>query len=60
MNLYVWSNLGALSGYVLMDIFQFKNKYTFWTGVFICTCLGYMRGLTGNDLITNVKSVILN
>jgi hypothetical protein len=46
MNLYVWSGLGTISGYILMDIFQFNNNYIFWVGTFMCTSLAYMRGLT--------------
>ena len=56
MNLFVWSGLDGISGYVLMDIFQIKNMYIFSTGVLICTSLGYMKGYTGADLITNLKS----
>ena len=59
MNLYVWSGLGTISKYVLMDICQFNNNYVFWIGTIMCTSLAYMRGLTGNDLITNVKSLNL-
>ena len=63
----LWTITGALTGYTLMNFFDFfyyklykKNisksyKYDIITSI---TFLAFLRGCTGNDLITNIKKLI--
>jgi hypothetical protein len=61
-----WTSMGFLGGYILMDFINYYHYRLYNTNIsnfikyniVICiTILAFIRGYTGNDLITNMQKL---
>ena len=57
MHTIIWTGIGILSGVIIMDVMKIKKPELYVISAFICGTLGFFRGYTGRDLITNIISI---
>jgi hypothetical protein len=63
INTISWTLISIPTGYVLSDLINYyhyrlyNTSFSFKNNVVICaTLLGFLRGYTGNDLVTNIQN----
>jgi hypothetical protein len=65
INTISWTLIGIPTGYILSDLLNHyrlcntNNSFFFKNNIVMCTTfLAFLRGYTGNDLVTNIKNWI--